>query len=373
MAQDKGDEAFLRSIVKANETPKTSGKKRNREEAQSPSPVQWDSDRIPINRERPKLPDIDAASNPFLATAPFIHSSQIPESRGLIAGSPEEPRCYEPLEFLGDAYLELMATEVLFYRYPNLPVGQRSAMREQMVRNDTLYRFSVWYGWNNTEGSSCIRVDQNTQNKSKPEVWMKIIADVFEAKVAAIVLSDKTNGYATAKRWLTELWEAFGLIHAEEIAVSMVTKEIKAAKALRSSNESKKEKPLRDGPRKAPSQAVLEQSGNLNYKDMLASLVADQEHHLAYNVIRHSYESSKSRPPDEVRINFSGFGRWEQVELGYAQNKDQQPKKKLEQSAAKDALIRNSDLINEIAAEKWKVGVKRRANGAKTSGNTDVA
>ena len=254
---------------------------------------------------------------------------------------------------------------MLFYRYPHLRVGRRSTMREQMVRNDTLYRFSTWYGWSDSGG---IRIDLNTKHQSKAEVWMKIMADVFEAYVAAVVLSDKVNGYATAKKWVTELWEAFGLIHSEGVAEAMVARELNATKALRLSNEAKKDKPFADGPRQAPSRAMLEESENLNYKDMLASLIEDKDNRLHYNVIRHNPDTIKSKPPDEVRLNFTGFGRWDGVQLGHARNDGNQPKKRLEQSAAKDALMGNAELVNDMAVERWRAGVKRRAEMANASG-----
>ncbi|KAK5151173.1 hypothetical protein LTR16_012664, partial [Cryomyces antarcticus] len=36
--------------------------------------------------------------------------------------------------------------------------------------------------------------------------WTKILADVFEAYVAALVLSSPADGFETVEAWLTQLW-----------------------------------------------------------------------------------------------------------------------------------------------------------------------
>ena len=52
---------------------------------------------------------------------------------------------YDRLEFLGDAYIELMATRVIFPRFPNLTAGRLSQQREMLVKNETLAEYALAY------------------------------------------------------------------------------------------------------------------------------------------------------------------------------------------------------------------------------------
>ncbi|EHY54278.1 hypothetical protein HRR83_008143 [Exophiala dermatitidis] len=107
---------------------------------------------------------------------------------------------YDRLEFLGDAYLELIASQLIFERLPTLPVGRMSQVRESMVKNETIGQYSVLYGFDR-QLKDCNRLRQQP-----PGVWLKIKGDVFEAYVAAVVLSHP-DGFDVAKKWLTQLWE----------------------------------------------------------------------------------------------------------------------------------------------------------------------
>jgi len=107
---------------------------------------------------------------------------------------------YEHLEFIGDAYLEIIATRMIHNRFPTHSVGKKSGLREILIRNDTLSQYSREYGFGE-------RVNTGSNERDHGgKTWMKILADVFEAYVAAIILSDKDTGFGIAERWLTELW-----------------------------------------------------------------------------------------------------------------------------------------------------------------------
>jgi ribonuclease-3 len=109
---------------------------------------------------------------------------------------------YEPLEFLGDAYLELIATRLIHERFPQHTVGQKAGLRELLIRNDTLATYSREYAFGDrVKVAGCERADTNSK------AWIKILADVFEAYVACVILSDDQNGFNIAEKWLWELWE----------------------------------------------------------------------------------------------------------------------------------------------------------------------
>lgn len=63
---------------------------------------------------------------PKLLQEALIHSSYSNEN-------PDAPRCNERLEFLGDAVLELLVSDLLFRKYPNLPEGVLTKKRSQIV------------------------------------------------------------------------------------------------------------------------------------------------------------------------------------------------------------------------------------------------
>lgn len=159
---------------------------------------------------------------------------------------------YDRLEFLGDAYIELMASRLVLKRFPQMPAGRLSQQREMLVKNDTLAEYANKYGMfapfhpalpsisvlesdHSTETWSCpipgfptrIIIPPETlsliQTKSKPPhhhssgptPYTKLIADVFEAYIAAIVLSSPSpspsplpqdKGFHTAESFLHALW-----------------------------------------------------------------------------------------------------------------------------------------------------------------------
>ena len=141
----------------------------------------------------PKLPEI----NHELRKAVFTHQS----AAGAQAHTQE--LTYERLEFLGDAYIEGMATRLIWTLFKTMPAGRMSQTRELLVKNETLYEYALDYGFNER-----ITTSQNVHWKTEnPKQWLKVVADVFEAYVAAIILSDPVNGFKTAENWLVQLWE----------------------------------------------------------------------------------------------------------------------------------------------------------------------
>lgn len=145
----------------------------------------------------PRLPEILDKS---LAEVPFTH-------QGILTGKVVEEVnvSYDRLEFLGDAYIELIATRVIFSRYPRYSAGKLSQTRQTLVKNETLAEFSLAYGFDRRA-----RLPKSLQlakdNRGLARGWTKTMGDIFEAYVAAVILSDPVNGFSTAESWLTELW-----------------------------------------------------------------------------------------------------------------------------------------------------------------------
>ena len=85
----------------------------------------------------PELPPIPADIAKVVFTHPeALHGPNL----GKIDAS------YDRLEFLGDAYIELMASRLVLKRFPQMPAGRLSQQREMLVKNDTLAEYANKYG-----------------------------------------------------------------------------------------------------------------------------------------------------------------------------------------------------------------------------------
>src|SRR5262249_44746159 len=153
------------------------------------------------------LPPLPPITEPYLEQAAFTHNSYNADTRG--KGVNTDQINYERLEFLGDAYIELVASRLLYNRFPHLDVPQQSHLRENLVKNETLGKFSESYGLPD-------RLKHGGHIKES-KAWTKIIADVFEAYVAAIALSNPNDGFSIVEKWLTELWAPQLLAYKEKM------------------------------------------------------------------------------------------------------------------------------------------------------------
>ncbi|KAF1823049.1 uncharacterized protein K489DRAFT_380439 [Dissoconium aciculare CBS 342.82] len=154
---------------------------------------------VPLPSKLPQLPIISSAS---LKDAPFRHSSTIHGTRDA------QSQSYDQLEFLGDAYLEVFATRLIFNQYSHLPAGQMSQLREQLVKNETLAGYSMAYGFDtkvNIADAERERMKEGSRDRGN-KGFNKILGDVWEAYIAAVVLDDPKNGEKMAEKWMCELW-----------------------------------------------------------------------------------------------------------------------------------------------------------------------
>lgn len=112
---------------------------------------------------------------------------------------------YDRLEFLGDAYIELMATRIIFPRFPRLAAGRLSQQREMLVKNETLAEYALAYGF---DVKAKLPSTYNTPGKDNRKLWLKTLGDIFEAFVAAVIISDPEQGFQIVEAWLAALWES---------------------------------------------------------------------------------------------------------------------------------------------------------------------
>ena len=118
----------------------------------------------------------------FLETA-LTHSSYTNEmkQKGFRAES------NEALEFLGDAVLEIVISELLFERYAKRGEGALSKLRQTIVCESTLSKIASRIGLGEYLNVGTAEENQGLRKRKK------ILADALEALIAAIYLDDRTN------------------------------------------------------------------------------------------------------------------------------------------------------------------------------------
>lgn len=119
----------------------------------------------------------------------FTHRSYINEHPGL------EIRHNERLEFLGDAVLELVSTEELFSRFPDIPEGELTAYRAALVNTISLAETA------NALGLDDFLLLSKGESKDKGKGRLNILANTFESVVGALYLD---QGYQSAKKFISE-------------------------------------------------------------------------------------------------------------------------------------------------------------------------
>ncbi|MBK7645796.1 MAG: ribonuclease III [Betaproteobacteria bacterium] len=116
-------------------------------------------------------------SDPLLLRTALTHRS---------FGTPNNER----LEFLGDGVLDCVIAAVLFHRYPDLPEGDLSRLRSNLVNQNVLHQLSL-----DLDIGSALRLGEG-ELKSGGALRPSILADALEAMFGAIYLD---AGFDAAK------------------------------------------------------------------------------------------------------------------------------------------------------------------------------
>lgn len=99
----------------------------------------------------------------------------------------------ERYEFLGDAVLELVVTDFLFAKYPNMPEGELTAIRAALVNTVALAEASTNLGIND------FLLLSKGEAKDTGRARQYILANAFESIIGAIYLD---QGYESAKQFI---------------------------------------------------------------------------------------------------------------------------------------------------------------------------
>ncbi|MEY4442602.1 MAG: hypothetical protein RL442_1602, partial [Pseudomonadota bacterium] len=104
----------------------------------------------------------------------------------------------ERLEFLGDSVLNLAVSRLLFIRLTDLPEGDLSRVRANLVKQDTLHRLAL-----DLNLPGLIRLGEG-ELRSGGQRRPSILADALEALIGAVFLD---AGYGAAEALVTRLFE----------------------------------------------------------------------------------------------------------------------------------------------------------------------
>ncbi len=103
----------------------------------------------------------------------------------------------ERLEFLGDAVLDCIASDLLCERFPDLPEGVLSRLRANLVKQDTLADMAA-----GLDLGAALRLgdgEVKTGGRTRPS----ILADALEALIGAVFME---AGYGAARRTVARLF-----------------------------------------------------------------------------------------------------------------------------------------------------------------------
>ncbi len=103
----------------------------------------------------------------------------------------------ERLEFLGDGILDFVIADALYHRFPELPEGDLSRLRANLVRQETLHRLALALGI-----GQFLRLGEG-ELKSGGAQRPSILADALEALFGAIYLD---AGFKAAHAVIVKLY-----------------------------------------------------------------------------------------------------------------------------------------------------------------------
>ena len=168
---------------------------------------QSDEELLPEQKERvKKLEGIIGiqVDNPFMYIRALRHRSTLADDNFSSIDS------YERLEFLGDAVLDLIVTEIIFDLFPEKNEGFLTKLRAKLVKGNTLAMYAKKLELNNLmQLGERVRGQGIEQSKS-------VLSDLFEALVGALYLD---QGYQPTSRFVRRVIEQ--IVDFDEIINSL--------------------------------------------------------------------------------------------------------------------------------------------------------
>lgn len=131
-------------------------------------------------------------SNIELLNQAFIHTSYTNENNADVLNS------YERLEFLGDAVLKLIVSDILYNQFSDYKEGKLTRLRAEIVSDRHIFEYAKQLDFENL---IILGKNEKKQGGQKKE---SILACAFEALLGAIFLEYKNNGYNKAYEFVKE-------------------------------------------------------------------------------------------------------------------------------------------------------------------------
>ena len=128
--------------------------------------------------------------NPFLFVRALRHRSILADESFSSTDS------YERLEFLGDAVLDLIVTEIIFEKYPDENEGFLTKLRAKIVKGDALADYA-----RNLNISEVLVIGERAQGQGI-EFSKSVLSDVFESLIGALYID---SGYEAASSFVTRI------------------------------------------------------------------------------------------------------------------------------------------------------------------------
>ncbi|HLR33405.1 MAG TPA: ribonuclease III [Fodinibius sp.] len=127
---------------------------------------------------------------------PFIYIQALRHRSALVGDEFGPNDSYERLEFLGDAVLDLIVTEIIFDLFPEKNEGFLTKLRAKLVKGDTLAMFARQLQLNELMLLADQVQGQGIENSKS------LLADVFEALIGALYLD---AGYESVSLFVSKV------------------------------------------------------------------------------------------------------------------------------------------------------------------------
>lgn len=132
--------------------------------------------------------------NPFIYVRALRHRSTLADDNFSSTDS------YERLEFLGDAVLDLIVTEIIFDFFPDKNEGFLTKLRAKLVKGDTLAEYAQ-----NLQLDELLFLGERVQGQGI-EQSKSVLSDVFEALIGALYVD---QGYEATSHFVRKVIEGF--------------------------------------------------------------------------------------------------------------------------------------------------------------------
>lgn len=132
--------------------------------------------------DKPTIEKLDRLENIFEVkiTNPQLYLKALRHRSTLIEKNLDESESYEQLEFIGDAVLDLIISELIYEHFPKRNEGFMTKLRSKLVKEETLAKLAL-----DLDLSSLIEVGNRVKSQGI-QLKKSILCDIFEALVGAL-------------------------------------------------------------------------------------------------------------------------------------------------------------------------------------------